>query len=70
MSIDIMRNSCLRFIYFENRVTNYVDYFAKVGKKNLKTWVGPFLNLFGMEMQYTIFYAHVHACRISYTDED
>jgi len=37
MSIDIMRNSCLRlrlwFIYFENRVTNYVGYLAKVCKK-------------------------------------
>jgi len=47
MSIDIMRISCLRlrlwFIYFENRVTNYVGYFAKVWKKHLKSMGWRFL---------------------------
>jgi len=48
MSIDIMRNSCLRlrlwFIYFEIRVTNYVRLFCKSleEKKIWKAWVGPF----------------------------
>jgi len=46
MSIDIMRNNFLRlqlwFIYFENRVTNYVRLFCKsLEKKNMKSMGWP-----------------------------
>jgi len=73
MSIDIMRNSCLRlrlwFIYFENRATNYVGYFVKVFKKFEKHGLALFLICVAKEIQCIIFYAHVHACSPSYTDE-
>jgi len=50
MIIDIIQNSCLRlwlwFIYFENRVTNYV---VCLGKKFEKHGLAPFSNLFGKE---------------------
>jgi len=34
-----------------------------------KVWVGPILICLTKEMQHIIFYAHVHACSFSYTDE-
>jgi len=30
----------------------------------------PFFNLLAKEIQHIIFYAHVHACSPSYTDEE
>jgi len=73
MSIDIMRNSCLRlllwFVYTLEtglQITGYVQNWEKIGK----AWVGPYLTCFAMEMQHVIFYAHVHACSPSYADEE
>jgi len=79
MSIDIIRNSCLRlrlwFIYFENRVINFVGSFGTLRKvsekkKSEKAWVGPFLIYLAKEIQHIIFYAHVHACSPNYTEEE
>jgi len=39
-------------------------------EKNRKSMGWPLHNLFGKEMQHIIFYAHVHACSPSYTDEE
>jgi len=39
-------------------------------EKNRKSMGWPLFNLFGKEMQQIIFYAHVHACSLSYTDEE
>jgi len=48
--------------FFKNRVINYVGYFVKVWKKNLKSMGYPFLIGLAKAMQHIIFYAHVHAC--------
>jgi len=43
----------------------------KFGEKNLKSMGWPlFLICLTKEMQHISFYAHVHACRPSYTDEE
>jgi len=59
----------LRFIYF---VGYFCRLFCKSLRKKNENMGWPFLKIcLAKEMQYIInFYAHVHACSPSYTDEE
>jgi len=59
---------CLRS---ENRVSIYIGYVQNLEKIG-KACIDPYLKLFGKEdaAPYIIFYTHVHACSLGYTDEE
>jgi len=73
MSVENNMLQCISFakqfcLCFGNRVLNYLGYVQNLEKKS-KTWIGPCLKLCGKGDAAIIFYVHVHAYSLSYTDE-